>query len=1063
MMKFKKISIVLLAVILIGSNFSFIGSVSANTAETNSDDWKLRWSDEFDGNEINMDNWSYDVPTNGRWNGEIQSYTENNAFIEDGSLILEAREEEITEEDGQTYDYSSAKLITKGKQNWTYGKVEVRAKMPTGQGIWPAIWMMPEDEPFYGTWPVSGEIDIMELLGHEPDTVHGTVHFGEPHQQIQGTYTLPDGQSFGDDYHVYSIEWEPGEIRWYIDGELYHTANDWFTKHNDNADEYTYPAPFDQDFFLIMNISVGGGWPGNPDETTVFPQQMAVDYVRVYEKDEYPIHEKPINEEEDQVREPLEDGNYVYNGSFDTDDPEVDGVEGVPNTDYWTFLQDSSANASLAVNNDALDVEIESGGDVEHGVQLLQAPIHLEKGARYKASFKAKAEAERPLKVKIGADGDRSWVDYAGQDPFTITPTWEEYEFEFTMEHATDVKARYEFNMGLNDSSISFDDVRLEKIADPEPVDPSETVRDPLPTGNHIYNGTFDQGAERMGYWEFTTDQTAEATKYIGSAVNERRFETRISDGGDNASSVQLAQSGFRLENGRQYQLTFDASAETTRDIQVAFKNADTEVVHEETITLTSNTEAHTVDFTMEAEHDNNAELYFNMGGNESDVYIDNVFLKKQPLEQVEGNLIKNGIFDGLANWSAEAYNPGKASFSVDEEGQGQAAITDIGSADWNIQLFQQGVEIEQDATYEVSFDAKSTVDRPLRLQIQHNGEEDNDWTGYFDQTVSLTDTLETYTFTFDMTEPTDVAAKFGFALGKDEEGLTPLEAHDVVIDNVLLKKVEDEDEDTDEPNPEESVITDVNELELVDHVYKTNTATKKTVVSREVIDQLDENATIEFTYQGVTATVPVSTLQTGEDITFEFGDVSDEVKTNNSDAVSELYDFRLTSNGEAIDFDEPITLTFTVDPSKISNWDNLKVIYINDDGEKTDEVIQPASYDKDNKRVVAEVSHFSIYGVFEVEDTEEPVTEDPEAENPGTEDPVTEDPETDKTSNAGSETDEDSEETEAGDTQGSNDNDSETLPNTATSLYNYLLIGLLVLAAGVFFYVRSRKKVTDK
>ncbi|WP_208591910.1 carbohydrate binding domain-containing protein [Gracilibacillus suaedae] len=1042
MMKLKKLRIALLVVLLISFNFSFIASVSANTDEDESDDWKLRWSDEFDDSEINMDNWSYDVPTNGRWNGEIQSYTENNAFIEDGSLILEAREEEITEEDGQTYDYSSAKLITQGKQKWTYGKVEVRAKMPTGQGIWPAIWMMPEDEPFYGTWPVSGEIDIMELLGHEPDTIHGTVHFGEPHQQIQGTYRLPDGQSFGADYHVYSIEWEPGEIRWYIDDELYHTANDWFTKHADNADEYTYPAPFDQDFFLIMNISVGGDWPGNPDETTEFPKQMAVDYVRVYEKDDYPIHEKPISEEDDNIREPLEDGNYVYNGSFDMDDPEVEGVEGVPNTDYWTFLQDGSANANLEVNDDALDVQIESGGNVEHGVQLFQAPMHLEKGAKYKASFKAKAEAERPLKVKIGADGDRSWVDYADKDPFTITSSWEEYELEFTMEHATDVKARYEFNMGLDDNSISLDDVRLEKIADPEPVDPSETVREPLPTGNHIYNGTFDQGAERMGDWEFNTDETAEATKYIGSSVDERRFEALITDGGDNSDSVQLIQSGFRLENNRQYQLTFDASAETDRDIHVAFRNSESEVVHEETIKLSSTTNTHTVDFTMEAENDNHSELQFNMGRNESDVYIDNVFLKKQPLEEVEGNLIKNGIFDGLENWRAEAFNPGKASFQVNEEGQAKAAITDIGSDDWNIQLFQNGVEIEQGATYEVSFDAKATVDRPLRLQIQHNGEEDDDWTGYFDQTVSLTDTMETYTFTFEMTESSDPAAKFGFALGKDGDGLTPSEGHDVLIDNVLLKKVEDED--TDDPNEEKSVITNVNDLELVDNVYQTNKGTKTTVVSKEVINQLDANGSIAFSFQGVTAIVPISVLQTGEDITFVFGEVSDGVKKNNSDAVSELYDFSLISNGEAIDFDEPITLIFTVDPSEISNWDNVRGIYINDNGEKTNEVIKPVSYDKDNHRVAVEVSHFSIYGVFEVEETN---TEDPEAENPITDDKQRED----------------NEEKEAGDTTESKDKDGDTLPDTATSLFNYLLIGLLVLAVGVFMYVRSRKKVTDK
>ncbi|MCT2537847.1 carbohydrate binding domain-containing protein [Aquibacillus koreensis] len=912
MMKRRRMVLVLLVVMLISSNFTFISSVSA-VENDSSEDWNLVWSDEFDGSEINMDNWSYDVPTNGRWNGEIQSYTENNAFIEDGSLILEAREEDITETDGQTYNYSSAKLITQGKQKWTYGKVEVKAKMPTGQGIWPAIWMMPEDEPFYGTWPVSGEIDIMEMLGHEPDTVHGTVHFGEPHQQIQGTHELPDGQTFADDYHVYSIEWEPGEIRWFIDGELYHTANDWFTKHNDNADDYTYPAPFDQDFFLIMNISVGGSWPGNPDDTTVFPQQMAVDYVRVYEKDEYPVHAKPDKEEENQGRAPLEDGNYVYNGSFDMDDPAVDGVEGVPYSDYWTFLQAGGANASLAVNNGVMDVQIESGGNVEHGVQLLQSPIHLEKGATYKASFKAKAETERPLKVKIGADGDRSWKDYAAQDPFTITSSWEDYSFEFTMEDATDVKARYEFNMGLNDSSISFDSVRLEKIADPEPVDPSEIVRDPLPTGNYIYNGTFDQGPERMGYWEFKTDETADASKYIGSAVNERRFEALITDGGNAIDSVQLTQKDFRLENGRQYQLTFDASVEAERDIQVNLTNAESEVIHEQTVSLTPTTEEYTLDFTVDAPTDNKAVLQFNMGGNDGDVYLDNVFLEKLPLEQVEGNLVENGIFDGLAGWRAEAYNPGKATFTVDDEGRAKAAITDIGTADWNIQLFQHGINMDEDATYEVSFDAKATVDRPLRVQIQHNGEEDDNWTGYFDQTASLTEELETYTYTFKMTEASDPAAKFGFALGNDADGLTPTELHDVFIDNVVIKKVEEENENppgTEEPGNEDP--------------------------------------------------------DTGEPVTED-------------------------PDGEDPGAGEPVT----EDP-----------------------------------------------------DGEDPGTEDPVTENPSTEEPVTEDPDN-----------ENGEDKEDGDKKEPSEKDADRLPDTATSIYNYLLIGFLALAIGIVVYFRARTR----
>src|SRR5699024_1601823 len=270
--------------------------------------------------------------------------------------------------------------------------------MPTGQGMWPAIWMMPEDEPYYGTWPVGGEIDIMELLGHEPDTIHGNIHYGDPKGEKQGTYKLPEGESFADDYHVYSIEWEPGEIRWYIDGELFNVANDWHSRHPDNADDYTYPAPFDQDFFLILNISVGGDWPGNPDGTTELPQQMAVDYVKVYQKDEYPIYEKPDQPEDGtKGREPLEDGNYIYNGGFNSDDSEIEGIEGVANTDYWTYLQDPSANADLTVEDGYMHVRIKNGGTVDHGVQLIQDPIPLEKGAKYKASFSAKADSERDI------------------------------------------------------------------------------------------------------------------------------------------------------------------------------------------------------------------------------------------------------------------------------------------------------------------------------------------------------------------------------------------------------------------------------------------------------------------------------------------------------------------------------------------------------------------------------------------------------------------------------------------------------------------------------------------
>lgn len=427
-------------------------------------DWELVWYDEFDGDSINMDNWSYDVPTNGRWNGEIQSYTNQNAFIENGAMVLEAREETIVEDNGQSFNYSSAKLITKGKQKWTYGRIEVRAKLPSGKGIWPAIWMMPEDEPYYGTWPVCGEIDIMEFLGHQTDEIHGTIHFGEPHKQIQGTYMIPEGRSFTEEYHTYTIEWQPGKIDWFVDDVHYHTASDWFSKNPQNSETYPYPAPFDQDFFLIMNISVGGGWPGNPDETTQFPQQMHIDYVRVYQKDAYEVFEKPVKVQLP-AREALADGNLVYNGQFNEGNFIVKGTEGQSQVeDEWTFFQGPAGVSTFEVNEGILKVLIDNGGETDYSVQVFQTPIHLEEGAQYKVTFDVKASQQRTIKVKVGSDGDNGWLDYANEAPMTVETEWETKSFEFLMNNFTDVKARLEFNLGLSQEDVWIRNVSLVKV-----------------------------------------------------------------------------------------------------------------------------------------------------------------------------------------------------------------------------------------------------------------------------------------------------------------------------------------------------------------------------------------------------------------------------------------------------------------------------------------------------------------------------------------------------------------------------------------------------------------------
>jgi len=245
---------------------------------TPSADWELIWSDEFDAPDGSMpdpEKWSFNTGGGGWGNAERQYYTDRreNAVIEDGSLLICARDDE----DHRGYRYTSARLVTKGKGDWTYGRIEVRARLPQGQGIWPAIWMLPSHMD-YGGWPMGGEIDIMEMVGHDPIRVHGTLHYGNPHTFTGDDYVLRTGETFADDYHVFALEWEPGEIRWYVDGYHYQTQTEWFTSKRDTA----YPAPFDRPFHLILNVAVGGHWPGSPDDTTQFPQCMAVDYVRVY-------------------------------------------------------------------------------------------------------------------------------------------------------------------------------------------------------------------------------------------------------------------------------------------------------------------------------------------------------------------------------------------------------------------------------------------------------------------------------------------------------------------------------------------------------------------------------------------------------------------------------------------------------------------------------------------------------------------------------------------------------------------------------------------------------------
>ena len=246
--------------------------------------YTLAWSDDFngpDGSSPDLKKWSYDIGGNGWGNNELEYYTNRtqNAQIKGGNLVITAQQEAYTGADGVSRNYTSARLKTQGLFSQAYGRFEARIKIPAGQGMWPAFWMLGNDITSVG-WPKCGEIDIMENIGKEPGTVHGSLHgpsTSGPTSDLSAPFSLPAGQNFAGDFHLYAVEWEPGTIRFYVDTNLYATFS-----------SSQWPAGgawvFDHPFFIILNVAVGGSWPGSPDSTTVFPQQMLVDYVRVYTK-----------------------------------------------------------------------------------------------------------------------------------------------------------------------------------------------------------------------------------------------------------------------------------------------------------------------------------------------------------------------------------------------------------------------------------------------------------------------------------------------------------------------------------------------------------------------------------------------------------------------------------------------------------------------------------------------------------------------------------------------------------------------------------------------------------
>ena len=400
-----------------------------------SDGYTLVWSDEFDGNEVDMTKWSYELGnwkldengnyiTGGWGNNEQEFYTDKNAEVNDGILTISARKESYTDAVQGNYEYTSSRLSTQHKFSTCGGRIEVRAKCDSGKSLWPAIWMLPEDS-VYGGWAASGEIDIMEGWGSTPEKICGTIHFGDVwpnNTYLTNNYTFPDGDST-ENWHTYSIEWDRDEMRWYVDDDLYSTQSDWYSVNR------PYPAPFDQNFYIILNYAIGGHFDGI-DGIYADPQTFAdgdkhfdIDYVRVYDKNGDDFTPTPITS--------LPLGSYI-----------------------------EGADAGVTNKDGCSVVHIENVGSLEYGVMGLIRGQKVNAGEKWTLEFDVSSTAEREMVITAEDPAYTRYID----KKITVSPAEQHCSFDVTFENDMSVDLKFQLGSIGNAASVGAHDVTISGI-----------------------------------------------------------------------------------------------------------------------------------------------------------------------------------------------------------------------------------------------------------------------------------------------------------------------------------------------------------------------------------------------------------------------------------------------------------------------------------------------------------------------------------------------------------------------------------------------------------------------
>lgn len=605
------------------------------------------WSEEFEGNSIDRSTWRFET---GPTNDNVHFYTDRkeNAHLEDGLLRIIALKEPY-----QQHAYTSAHIRTEYAFSWRYGRAEARIRLPGSPGFVPAFWMLPADHA-YGWWPNSGEIDVMEYPTTEGSTIYGTVHtgyynlFDGTQPPRGGTIQVADAES---SFHLYAIEWSPEKIDFYVDDQKYYTFE------NDQGSEATWP--FDQPFYLILNLAVGGGWVGSPDSTTVFPAVMEVDHVRVYQQPG-DVHIQGPGSVTYHTRDvtywvpDLEGTSYhwtvpgdavitagknshritvnwgVFGGEVRVEMNTGDGlldlcmpVRVSPNmisnmgfengVKHWQHATGFPAKAQFTLDETgfsgvrSIRTEVTDPGGNPWDVQLSQRGIQLQAGTGYHASLAVKG-LESPGLITASVI-DLADYSVAGQKSFIPGDSWAIQEFRFTP--ARSMTAAFNVDMGGQTGVYALDDFAL--------------TTEELAGMNLVRNGDFFDGS--LG-WNLTSLSGASAE----ARAENGALDITISNGGSNPWDLHVGQAGLVVENGFEYLVSFDAKAGSQRQITPLVgmdREPWTVYSAQDPVTVDTAFRNYSFAFTMQEPTDLQARLGFDVGEDTTGIRLDNVLFRK--------------------------------------------------------------------------------------------------------------------------------------------------------------------------------------------------------------------------------------------------------------------------------------------------------------------------------------------------------------------------------------------------------------------------------------------------